>query len=207
MRGDDALALADVRALVTLALAWMSRLKQWASPGRIGRFQLARWRHISNSWTRCPSSGTIRSGEHGSEPTRWLPSRGEGRQARIAALIRDLDHVAARQWSQPVGVFLGESPIVKNLIAEGDAAVEPLIRDFRFDDRLTCSVGFGRSFFRHGRILRADQAAYTALTGILKTSNFAPPDPNEDVHKPISREALANQIQAYRERNRRNASR
>ncbi len=99
-------------------------------------------------------------------------------------------------------MVLGESPIVKDLIAEGDAAVEPLIRDFRFDDRLTRSIGFHRSFFRNRVILRADQAAYTALTGILRTRNFAPPDPNEAGHKPISREALANQIQAYWERNR-----
>ena len=110
--------------------------------------------------------------------------------------------MAARQWSQPGGVVLGESPIVQQLIAEGDAAVEPLIRTFRFDDRLTRSVGFHRNFFRSRIILRADQAAYTALTGILKTRNFAPQEQNEPAKGPINRDTLANQIQAYWERNR-----
>ena len=99
-------------------------------------------------------------------------------------------------------MVLGESPIIKDLIAEGAAAVEPLIRAFRFEDRLTRSVGFHRDFFRNRHILPADQAAYTALMGILKTRNFAPPDPNEPGRRPISREELANQIQAYWEKNR-----
>src|SRR5208282_5876521 len=89
-----------------------------------------------------------------------------------------------------------------DLIAEGDDAVEPLIRAFRFDDRLTRSVGFHRDFFRNRIILRVDRAAYTALTGILKTTNFAPPDPNEAGNRLVNRETLANQIQAYWERNR-----
>ena len=76
------------------------------------------------------------------------PGSGRGQAARVAKLIRDLDQVAARQWGQPGGVILGESPIIKDLIAQGDAAVEPLIRAFRFDDRLTRSVGFHRDFFR-----------------------------------------------------------
>ena len=48
-----------------------------------------------------------------------------GQSARIAALIRDLDLVQARQWSQPGGVNTGEDPVVGALIQEGDAAVEP----------------------------------------------------------------------------------
>ena len=99
-------------------------------------------------------------------------------------------------------MILGESPIIKDLIALGDAAVGPLIRAFRFDDRLTRSVGFHRDFYRSRTILRADRAAYTAPTGILKTTNFAPPAPNEAGRGPMSREALADQIQAYWEKNR-----
>ncbi len=128
--------------------------------------------------------------------------RGEGPTARVAALVGKLDQVAARQWGQPGGVVLGESPIIKDLIALGDAAVEPLIRAFRFDDRLTRSVGFHRDFSRHRQILRVDQAAYTALIGILKTSNFDAPAPNEAGQRPRSREAVADAIQAYWEKNR-----
>jgi hypothetical protein len=117
-------------------------------------------------------------------------------------LIRDLDQVAARQWGQPGGVVLGESPIIKDLVAEGDAAVEPLIRALRSDDRLTRSVGFHRDFFRSRTILGADQAAYTALTGILKATKFAPPASDGSDDGPRSRKAVADQVEAYWEKNR-----
>jgi hypothetical protein len=94
---------------------------------------------------------------------------------RIETPVRDLDQVAARQWDQPGGVVLGEAPTVKELIAAGDDAVEPLIRALRSDQRLTRSVGFHRDFFRNRTILGAGQAAYTALTGILEATNFGPP--------------------------------
>jgi hypothetical protein len=99
------------------------------------------------------------------------------------------------------GIALGESPIVKDLIAQGDAAVVPLIQAFRTDDRLTRSVGFGRDFHRGRMIRRADEAAYAALTGILKVTQFGPP-PVGAAAGPISRKALADQIQAYWEKNR-----
>jgi hypothetical protein len=66
---------------------------------------------------------------------------------RIAALIRDLDLVQARQWGQPGWVNLPEDPIVSALIQEGDPAVEPLLDCLDNDKRLTRSVGFGRDFF------------------------------------------------------------
>ena len=47
------------------------------------------------------------------------PPAGADKKARIAALIADLDQVFARQFGQPGGVSLGESPIVKALIARG----------------------------------------------------------------------------------------
>ena len=98
-------------------------------------------------------------------------------------------------------MVLGESPIIKDLIAEGDAAVEPLIRAFRTEDRLTRSVGFHRDFFRSRTILGADQAAYTALTGILKVTNFAPPAA-DGPNGPRTRDDVADEIQAYWEKNR-----
>jgi hypothetical protein len=73
---------------------------------------------------------------------------------RIAALIRDLDLVAARQMSQAGWVVPAQDPIVAALIAEGDAAVEPLLDCVESDQRLTRAVGFGRDFFRGGRTVR-----------------------------------------------------
>lgn len=86
---------------------------------------------------------------------------------RIAALTEDLDLVKARQWGQPGWVALQEDPIVQALIKEGDAAVGPLLDCWKNDKRLTCSVGFGRDFFRDRRIISVAAAARTAVQEIL----------------------------------------
>jgi hypothetical protein len=201
MRGDDRLALADVQALDALALAVETTAEKmgFARPDRsVPAGQLAPYIEFLEQLPELREDQERRARERANP----LPAiSGESRQARVAKLVRDLDQVSARQWSQPGGVFLGESPIVKELIALGDDAVEPLIQAFRFDDRLTRSVGFGRSFFRHRTILTVNHAAYVALQGILKTSHFAP-EPNDADQRVINRDLLASQIQAYWQRNR-----
>src|SRR5262249_11401330 len=57
---------------------------------------------------------------------------------------------------------------------EGEPAIEPLLKCLEEDQRLTRSVSFHRDFFMHRHILGVHEAAYTALTEILKTSNFGP---------------------------------
>jgi len=202
MRGDDPLALADARFLNAFARAVDARAeamgfdrpdRQGAAGGPPPYFDFL------GQAPALLADQQRRAKERAAPPD---PPRGDGPDARVAALIRELDQVSARQWGQPGGVVLGESPVIKQLIAEGDAAVEPLIRDFRTDDRLTRSVGFHRDFFRNRTILGADQAAYTALTGILRATNFAPPAPDGSADGPRSRKAVADQIQAYWEKNR-----
>ncbi len=87
---------------------------------------------------------------------------------RIAALIRDLDLVQARQWSQPGWVNLPEDQIVSALIQEGDPAVEPLLDCLDNDNRLTRSVGFGRDFFRGRTVIPVHDAARVAVLSILQ---------------------------------------
>jgi hypothetical protein len=86
---------------------------------------------------------------------------------RIAALIADLDLVNARQWGQPGGVALFSDPIVAVLIQEGDATVEPLLDCMENDKRFTCSVSFGRDFFRDRHVLPVSSAAKSALQQIM----------------------------------------
>ena len=200
VRGDDPIALADARFLLGFVRAveiqaqqmGFDRPERTAAPGETAPYidflgQLPEFvaDQERRAWERAKPAAPP----------------GEGPEARVATLIRNLDQVAARQWGQPGGVVLGESPIIKELIALGDVAVEPLIRDFRTDDRLTRSVGFHRDFFRNRTILGADQAAYTALTGILKTTNFAPPDPNR-AGGPRRRDEVADEMLAYWRKNR-----
>lgn len=99
---------------------------------------------------------------------------------RIKALIQDLDQVDVRQNGQPGSVILSESPIVQALIAEGDAAVEPLLDCVEHDTRFTRSVGYARDFFTKGRhVISVNSAAYVALTNIFGRS-FDDVDPWKD---------------------------
>jgi hypothetical protein len=87
---------------------------------------------------------------------------------RITALIRDLDLAAARQWGQPGWVSPSQDAIVGALIAEGDAAVEPLLDCLEHDKRLTRSVGFGRDFHRDRTVIAVNHCADLALKSILQ---------------------------------------
>jgi hypothetical protein len=89
---------------------------------------------------------------------------------RVAALVRDLELVQARQRSQPGWVNPAEDPIVQALIKEGDPAVEPLLDCLEKDMRLTRSVGFGRDFFRGRTVIPVASAARAALQAILHAS-------------------------------------
>jgi len=127
------------------------------------------------------------------------PAGGPDNEARIAALIRDLDQIRVIQWGQPGGVNLGEAATVQALITEGDAAVEPLITTLRTDHRLTRSVSFHRDFHRSRTILTVNDAAYSALAGILHTSTFVggTTSDNLSARGQKTRDQVADQIQAY----------
>jgi hypothetical protein len=92
----------------------------------------------------------------------------------IAALVEDLENVAARQQSQPGGVSLRMNAIVNALVMEGDDAVEPLIDCYEKDTRLTRSVQFGRDFGTDRQVIEVKQAASEALAGIFNTRAFGP---------------------------------
>ena len=119
-------------------------------------------------------------------------------------MIADLDQVAARQFGQPGGVSLGDSPVVQALVEAGDEAVNPLLEDLETDVRLTRSVHFHRDFNRSRIIMGAHEAAYTALSGILKTSFFGAVSTGDNLSSRglQGRKAVADQIRAYWEKNR-----
>ncbi|HEY2155367.1 MAG TPA: hypothetical protein VGH33_07040, partial [Isosphaeraceae bacterium] len=116
----------------------------------------------------------------------------------------DLDQAFARQFGQPGGVSLGESAVVRALIKEGDEAVGPLIDDLERDTRLTHAVHFHHDFHRSRTIMGAHEAAYTALSGLLKTSFFgvASTGGNLTSNGLEGRKAVADKIRAYWEKNR-----
>jgi len=116
------------------------------------------------------------------------------RTKRIAALIDGLDEVNESKMGEPGGVMLAWNPTVKALIAEGEAAVAPLIDCLEKDTRLTRSVDSGRSFFRDRRIVTVRGAAYAALTEILHTREFGQTVNDESAVQ------MAGRIRAYWEK-------
>ena len=127
------------------------------------------------------------------------PPGGPDPSARVAALIQDLDQIVVNQMGQPGGVSLGEAATVQALIAEGDAAVEPLIAALRHDDRLTRSVSFWRDFARGRTFLTTSDAAYAALSGILRTTTFAVASTSANLSNQgqASRAEVADRIETY----------
>lgn len=90
-------------------------------------------------------------------------------QERISALIQDLEEVAVLQNGQPGYPHLRQDPITQALIAEREAAIEPLLMCLANDTRLTRSVAYFRDFVQDRFILGVHEAAYVAISAILKT--------------------------------------
>ena len=79
-----------------------------------------------------------------------------------------------------------------------------MIDDLETDTRLTRAVHFHRDFHRSRTIMGAHEAAYTALSGLLKTSFFgvATTGGNLTARGLEGRKAVADRIRAYWEKNR-----
>lgn len=162
MRGDDALALEDARRLTRAAPALEAR-----EPAGLDLSFLAPLPALlADQERRAREAGD----RHGPTPVGALASLPE--TERVAALVRELDQVSARQMGQPGGVVLLEDPIVRALVGVGEAAVEPLLATLEGDERLTRSVHFWRDFAPPRTVLGVHEAAYVALANILELSAF-----------------------------------
>ena len=174
MRGDEKLALADARLLsaaqpqieAECAKRGFKRQPYWDS-----RRQKELQPYL-NFLEQLPAlladlERREKEGVHVSVVTTGVTNITDQTQ-RVAALVRDLDLVQARQWGQPGWVNLPEDPIISALIGEGDAAVEPLLDCLEYDQRLTRSVGFGRDFHRGRTVIAVSSAADVALKSILQ---------------------------------------
>jgi hypothetical protein len=105
---------------------------------------------------------------------------------RVAQLIQAMSQISERQWGQPGSVSIGSSPIVAALVAEGDAAVEPLLTCMEGDKRFTRSVSFGRDFAIQRNPITVAACARVALNSILGVNTSGNPGPywsNEQVRK------------------------
>jgi hypothetical protein len=167
MRGDDRIALADSKRLTEVS----EKIEARAAAMGFGR-PLRMFNHRA-SHPYLGFLGQLDTLRQDQERRAREPRRGDADAAtRIAGLIRDLDQIAVRQNAQPGWLDLSLAPAVQALIAEGDAAVEPLLVVLESDMRLTRSIAFGRREDRGRTVLGVHDAAYKALRGILRTANL-----------------------------------
>lgn len=102
-----------------------------------------------------------------------IPSKGGDPIARISALIRDLDQIDVQPMLSRGAPPFGATRLVHDLIDEGDAAVEPLLKVLEVDDRLTRSVSsYGRGISNDRFVHPVYEVAFAALSSALKTHEF-----------------------------------
>jgi Leucine-rich repeat (LRR) protein len=196
MRGDDRLALLDARALVrihrTVETQADDRGFARADPGRDGKACHLRF------LGELPAllADQERRASRKADPA-GPPAKEKDQQKRIRGLIRELENVGARQWGQPGGVSFELDGSLGDLVKEGEAAVEPLLKCLEEDERLTRSVQFHRDFFHYRGILGVREAACAALTSILHTSSFGVEVHRSELGDPAARKKLVDAIRAY----------
>ena len=124
---------------------------------------------------------------------------------RIHLLIRDLELVHGMQHDSHGGVSMDEDASVQALIAEGQPAIEPLLKCIEEDHRLTRSVwnspfgGMGNDMGRDCAIIGVQEPAYVALATILKTNFFEVRWSGDSLtmHGEAGRKEMVAEIRAY----------
>lgn len=171
VRGDDAIALDAARRLSSFAKAAEAKADAMGFPRVERRFDDKAPSYFP--FLRQLPELLADHERRAKEPARGpIPKPGGDPSARIAALIRDFDQIDERQMMSPGAAHPGDSPLVRELIAEGDPAVEPLLTALEADMRLTRSVSNGRGMSIDRTVHPVYEAEIHALVGILETAEF-----------------------------------
>ncbi len=178
--GDDADALAALRELARISPLIEARAQTMGFP-RPHNFQ-NNDRVMPYLDFLGPAPVLLADQERRAKEPKSQPEPGKiaDRDARIAALVRDLDRVSSAygSGSNIGGAFLGNVPVVKALVKEKDAAVEPLLTCLEDDGRLTRTVDYDtRHGTRHVNVRPVSGVAFEALTQILGTRQFGGDSP------------------------------
>jgi hypothetical protein len=195
LRGDDALALTGCRMLIPL----QSTVE--AAAARRGFAKDASGKPYLEGLEELPKLYADQERRAREQP--YVPVLTSGQPAqgpeRIAALIRDLELVDARQEMNPGQTDVSTDPIVHALIEEGDSAVEPLLKCFEEDTRLTRSEFIQGMQIKPGELIPVYEPAFVAIIGILKMP-FSLTDSTTKDPRNLSlddRKALAAKVRAY----------
>ncbi len=171
MRGDDAIALDAARRLSAFAKAAEARAMELGFEREQARFGNDRPAYFP--FLRQLPDLLADHERRSREPERGpIPDHGGNPAARVAALIRDLDQIAIPQQVH-FGNSANGSPLVQALVAEGDAAVEPLLAAIETDTRLTRTVTYGRGNSIDRSRPSGPRARVRRPDGPLKTQQFS----------------------------------
>ncbi|MEJ7636663.1 MAG: hypothetical protein WKF75_01430 [Singulisphaera sp.] len=170
MRGDDVIALDAARRLARFRDLATARADAMGFPrgdrqDRSGTGPAPRFSFLTQL------DALLRDQERRAKmpPRGPIPRKGGDLSARVAALIRDLDQIDEQQMMSPGAAHPGSSPLVKDLIAEGDPAVAPSWRSWSpttGSRARSATVGALERF-----VHPVHEAAFAALIGILKTGS------------------------------------
>jgi hypothetical protein len=206
MKGDDVIALDTARKLARFRDLAVARADAMGFPqvdqeNRTGNGPALRFSFL-NQLDDLLRDQERRARMPAREP---IPRKGGDPSARIAALIRDLDQIDEQPRVFPSAASPGRSLLVKDLIAEGDPAVAPLLEVLVSDNRLTRSVSrTGRGLDSPGRLVHpVHEAAFAALIGILNTREFDDQRfYSSRTTDPATRKAVAGSIRQFWEKTR-----
>jgi len=137
------------------------------------------------------------------EPPRGpIPGKNADPDARVAALILNLDQIAEHQMSVPGGASPGGSELVSELVAIGDPAVEPLLRALVEDTRLTRSISYGRGMDQYRFVSPTVDAIVPALGRLMKSEVPGLQEVKQDHPDGAARRAMAAAYRRFWEANR-----
>jgi hypothetical protein len=171
MRADDAIALDFARRLTAFAKLADARAMELGFEREQARFSNDRPAYFP--FLRQLPELLADQERRAKESARGeIPPRGGDPVARVAALIRDLDEIAMPQMLH-FGNSADGSPLVQALVAEGDAAVLPLLAAIETDTRLTRTVTYGRGMSIDRRVHPVLEPELAAVTGIFQTQQFS----------------------------------
>jgi hypothetical protein len=178
-RADDALALPAARDLARIRAAVAAELRR----GGYQRHELLdREPEQLIDFGTDPAKLLEDQERRARERAVGYPPPAPGPAGRIAGLLRRLEDIAQVQLDSPGSPELEESAVVKALVAEGGAAVEPLIECIEMDHRLTRSFESFRIGARHRVVLPVRRVALEAVTRILGAPELrdTPPEAGDE---------------------------
>ncbi|HEY8904351.1 MAG TPA: hypothetical protein VIM48_11610, partial [Chthoniobacterales bacterium] len=165
LNGDDATSLAICQQL-SAALARVSKVARARGLGDSWQAAVNTSHLWQFPWLENDAARRVHETPYTPIVECGVPAHGP---ERIAALVRDLEQARAYQYTNPGETDISGDATVQQIEKEGFPAVEPLLKCFAEDNRLT-RARYTAGMCFEGPIIPVYEAAYKALSNILHVS-------------------------------------